>query len=76
MSSLMYKKLSNTLINDKKVNTYEIAKVLKAEFLNVLENYGVVLPDSEISFEIDNSGNYNISFKAKVSRVKNFGFFN
>ncbi len=76
MSSTMYKKLNKTLINDKKFNSYELCKILNAEFIRVLTEYANVLPQSQVNIDITESGEYNITFVAQITRVKNYGFLN
>ena len=73
MNSLMYKKLNKTLINDKKLNTHELEKIINSEFSLVLQEYACVLPDTQVNFNIDDKGNYILNYSAKITRIKNFG---
>ena len=70
----MYKKLNKTLINDKKVNTYTLSKVLENDFSEILKNYvdGVVL--NNINFELNDKGEYVLTYSVKFNRIKSFGY--
>ena len=73
MSSVMYKKLNKTLINDKKINTLELSKLLKFEFTKILYEFADVLPETILNIDIDDKGDYTLTFKTKLKRIKNFG---
>ena len=72
MSSLMYKKLNKTLINDKKVNLTELSKIIKFEFTKTLTDYSDVVKDIKLNFEINQEGCYELNFTATVNRIKSF----
>lgn len=72
----MFKKLNKTLINDKKINSYKLSCVLNNEFTRVLNEYGEVLPDANVTFEINDKGEYVINYSAKLNRIKSFGLLN
>ncbi len=69
----MYRKLNKTLINDKKVNTTELSKLLKFEFNKILCEYGEAITENSLTFDIDERGNYILSYSATLKRIKSFG---
>ena len=70
-NQIVVNRLRGMLTNDKKENPIKMESIIKSEILYVLKNYMDIKSDnSEFSILVNNDGEYEITFYAKVNRLK------
>ena len=64
-------RLKNVLKSDKRDNPNKILNVLKSDVLYILKNYMEINSDNlEVNISVTNTGTYNLTILANVSRLK------
>lgn len=67
----LYERVKKILLNDKARMPNLIESVLKNDMCGVLCEYGEIDNGSaELNIDTDSSGDYVVSFKAKLTRIK------